>query len=416
MVLDNPYENSNDSEQKKELGEAAIIPRVISAVLDYFILSPIALFLATVFMRDGLRVLQEAQEPSISGPVLLHMIIASGIIFAVLQTIFILGYGGSPGQILMKLRLQILNPNFSSFLLIFFRQIGFVFSGLCLGLPWLSIMYHPRKLAFYEKISDTKVVSLVKPEKTTSTDIVSESERRYVGMAFSTAILFVMVLGLVEWRRSFFELLETPQIDVAIHHSQHARCPVLESKDSVARLQLLTAMKLVSFVSDDCLNVEVDAHLWKNFSNQSRLIESWSYLARAIVSASIPERNQYKELACADSSFESCRISKLLGDTNQFSALDLDFMSKSSVFRNVLLYHQGKAEVSSLDPWKNLPLVKKFVLTERIKKLVSSPKKMDRDIASGSTDSETSVESQESKNSKEQDELNSIVDAIKSLK
>lgn len=402
MVLNNPFDSNESQTSAFELSHAPIVSRIISAVLDYFILSPIAMFLSTVFMKDGLRLLKESSEVALTGPVLTHMIVASGIFFALMQTIFVMVYGGTPGQILLKLRMRISNPNFSSFLLIFFRQIGFVISGLFLGLPWLAIVYHPRRQAFYEKMTDTQIVSLVREIKFNSSDLVNDGERRYVGMAFSTAVLFVLVLFVVEWRRSFLQLLDTPQVDAAIGRAEHGRCPKIESRDPIARLQMSIAMNFVQFLSDECVHVEVDSHLWKNFSSRSDLVESWSYLARASTIDSGTERNKYIELACSkDSDFDSCRVANLLKDSKSLAELDLDFLPNTSILKQIVFFHQGEAQASALDPWKNMPLIKKYILAERVRKLATS----DRKVAS----------EDKSAGSKEE-ELKEIVDLIRGLK
>ncbi len=401
MVIEDPF-RPNFRPSDAESGydtikggyEAPILARLLSAVLDYLILSPISLFLATTMMRDGLRLVRELESFSQSGRVLLHFFFLSAVIFAALQTIFILIYGASPGQILTKLRIKIENQNFSRFLHVFFRQLGFVFSTLFLGLPWLAVMYHPKRRALYDRLTDTTVYSIAPSSKNSIQDLLLNSERRYVGMAFSTAILFLIALFLVEWKQEYQALLEKPQIETAQSHAAHARCPEIESQDPIARLQFTIAMNFVKFVSDVCLRVETDVHLWQNFSSRRSEIESWAFLGRMILADSPEQKLKYRELACeVDSSFPGCLIAARLDQNKTLDQIDMSFLGRDSFLKRFFAFHNGQDSESALALWKSNSLVQRYLVTQQLVKFLDSDK-----IDSGFAKSRTDDPRQESKN------------------
>ena len=162
MVIENfnqHLESSNNVSSFKY--RPAIMKRIFSALLDYFILSPIVFFISMTVLRSGLDLFRQFPESNEAKEIILHICILAMTLFAFLQAVFIYVFDGTPGQIILKIRVEFKSTNYSLFLQIFMRQIGFVISPVFLGIPWLAVIYHPEGKAFYEKTSDSQLFSSV---------------------------------------------------------------------------------------------------------------------------------------------------------------------------------------------------------------------------------------------------------------
>ena len=146
--------NKNDLHQ-----EASVLQRMLSVLLDYFILSPIVSFIVVSFFSDGVRLYKQFPQSTESQLILFQM--GLGFIFftTLIQAVFMTVVAATPGQIFTKLYVRfdtdVLQD--SSWVQLFFlswiRQLGFVVSLFCLGLPWISILYHKKRRAFYERMN-----------------------------------------------------------------------------------------------------------------------------------------------------------------------------------------------------------------------------------------------------------------------
>jgi uncharacterized RDD family membrane protein YckC len=358
MVIENFNQNIQfPNNENRFRFRPTVIKRILSALLDYFILAPIVFFVAMTILRSGLDLFRQYPNSGEAKEIVFHVCLLALILFALLQTVFIFVFYGTPGQIILKIRIEFAVTNYSRFLQIFIRQLGFVFSPILLGIPWLAVIYHPEGKTFYEKISDSSLLSSVSNEN----ELIKENDKKYIGISLSTASFFVLFLFFAQWWLDYQSMLDMPVSKHVAALMQQNECEVIPTNNPISKLQILIAMNLVNMVSDECLDFQLDHDLWKNFSFQADQVQSLAYFGKFVTARNKDQEDNYLKLACSVSADgEGCYLAQNIDQPENLKD------SKKSALIAVIKYEMNNADLASLKRWDQVRVFKKYILSEKI--------------------------------------------------
>ncbi|MBC7740886.1 MAG: RDD family protein [Bdellovibrionaceae bacterium] len=365
--------NQNSSESNEKFSAPALLDRFFSVLIDYMVLSPFISFAIYIFFKDA--ILYWRQNPSAPEQDLLMVIVAIsvGFSFCVLQALFIYFWQATPGQYFLKIKIQFEGPAHFIFWRALLRQVGFAISPLFLGLPWLAMLGHTEGKAFYDRLAETRVVSLM-----SSIDTFSfENEPKYWRSLLATLILFVSFLfagvlciqyGKIVHRVASFQKLDQEKFF----------CEELGEIPITARLQTAVAMNLTNQLSDECLDKEADFALWKMKSGQISL----AYFAKSLTEPDAESEATYLNQACREeenSSFDDktfgCQLAHSFS-TQKFNQLYAALSNRHGLLAKTFKYELGLilkkksdtfANFQALQEFDSQRLVKKYLLTEMLK-------------------------------------------------
>lgn len=357
MVIENFNHTDSTFSKFQPKHSVAIFKRLLSALLDYFILAPIVFFISMTFLKNGVSLFKQFPQSAEAKEVVFHVCLLSLVLFALIQTIFIYFFKGTPGQTILKIQVEFSDVNYSRFLQILVRQLGFVISPVLLGLPWLAVIYHPQGKTFYERLSDSQLFSFVPNDF----DVIKPAEKRYIGLTLSTAAFFMIFLFVVQWWANYESLLNIPISGHVADLMKQNECVEIEDSNPVSKLQIMIAMNLVNMVSDDCLNYQLDHNLWKNFSSEAPQIRALSYFGKFVTAKVKTEEEEYLKLACENSTeFEGCYLAK------NIESVDSLKNPYNSPLIALIKYEKNKKDLADLEHWDQIKMVKKYILSERI--------------------------------------------------
>jgi hypothetical protein len=368
--------NKNDLHQ-----EASVLQRMLSVLLDYFILSPIVSFIVVSFFSDGVRLYKQFPQSTESQLILFQM--GLGFIFftTLIQAVFMTVVAATPGQIFTKLYVRfdtdVLQD--SSWVQLFFlswiRQLGFVVSLFCLGLPWISILYHKKRRAFYERMTESSVLTTVNHPQ--SLLRWGESERKYVAVFVNTFLLFSTSLLVLGFGQIYHKTL-TSNLTYDKLNKEDRFCKELDGVKQENRLSVATALNLVGVLSDRCLDLEADFILWRNFSDQAQSdLKASAYFAKYLTAENDQDEQSYLSKTCQqDSDSKACVYAQgfLNDDVQDFyttvSKFDSDIFNDALKYELTLMLGQNpKNELDQLEKYSTHKLVNKFIIQENLKSL-----------------------------------------------
>ncbi len=160
--------NSEQTNIDMEYGSRMASPadRLLAFFIDFLITSPIAGLFASSALRDlKENIIENGNTESIliCGLEYLFIFFAVNVI---MQILFLHFWNASPGQKVLNLKVIRFPNEYSygplSFAQCLMRSIGPWFSLLFLGIPMLEVFSHPWRRTFYDRLSDTLVVTLKK--------------------------------------------------------------------------------------------------------------------------------------------------------------------------------------------------------------------------------------------------------------
>lgn len=373
MVIENFNHSHTSFSNSQPKHPVALFKRLLSALLDYFILAPIVFFISMSLLKNGVSLFKQFPQSIEGKEVVFHVCLLSLVLFAVIQSVFIYIFKGTPGQNILKIRVEFTDVNYSRFLQILVRQMGFVLSPILLGIPWLAVIYHPQGKTFYERLSESQLFSTVPNDF----EIIKPAEKRYIGMSLSTAAFFMIFLFLVQWWTNYESLLNVPVSGHVAELMKQNECEQIEDSNPVSKLQIMIAMNLVNMVSDECLNYQLDHDLWKNFSSEAPQIRALAYFGKFVTAKLKTQEDEYLKLACEDSiDFEGCYLAKNIESADQLKN------SYNSPLIALIKYEKNKKDLADLEHWDQIKMVKKYILSERILALESPLKSDQRQPAS----------------------------------
>ena len=372
MVYDDIPHQKNSIEPQAQTSKyyrASVLDRVFSFLLDYLVLSPVISFLILIFFQKEISIWSANTLTSELKAVFVLLAISYVVFFSFLQSLFIYFWQATPGQYFLKLKVVDQKADQGIyFFRILFRQLGFWSSFLLLGFPWISVLAHSEQKTFYDKLSETKVISLkAKPDFFTF-----EFETRYWQALMGTLMVFVSVILLaLGWQQH--QNIKASSYTFEKMRSDNFFCDDLKSVQFTERLQMVVALNLVGQIADDCVDKEADFVLWKSDNQELR---SLAYYAKSLTEIEEKAENLYLESACQgyDRKVLGCKLATAFLDHELLDLYkSLKFPQASENFLTAVLRYEFGVELAQNDDQKaNFKKLKNFDTHQLVKKYLLS--------------------------------------------
>jgi uncharacterized RDD family membrane protein YckC len=357
------------SEQKHK----PLVPiRILSFVIDYFIFAPVISFLILVFFHSGVDVYRTFPKSAEAQAVFSYLVLGYVITSTFFQALFITFSGATPGQYFLKLRVEFKNKNYPLFLQAWVRQLGFVSSFVFLGIPFLKALADEDGQCFYEKMTESQVISKWPMAKDSYFGKAIEIDRKFWSASVATISSFLIVLGLVMFWKNYQFVLTSPDT-YAKMKSKKKSCTEFVHLDSTDRLRYAIAMNLVGTVSDSCLDQEADFVLWRNFTDDRAL----AYFAKFVTSNNSDLEGRYLKQACDEQAVsEGCYWATTFAKNNFSDIRNNPEMSKTLLGKVLLYEFSSKGNTkkriqafNDLKEYAQYKSVKKYLLLENLNDL-----------------------------------------------
>lgn len=344
--------------------KASLMDRFFSFLIDYLIFSPFVSFILFIFFQDAIRYWRQSPEAAEQVSITLLLAFSYIIIFSLFQALFITFNKATPGQYFLKMQIVFETSNSFIFWRAFCRQVGFWFSILFMGLPWLALLSHPLQKTFYDRLTDCRVLS----KKKDSAYFGFEVENRFWQSFTATMMIFVGMIFFSVFVMKYNEVTQRTDSFHVFEKKNHF-CSELKNVSQSSRLQLAIAMNLVGQLSDDCLDRESDFVLWKDKVDEFGL----AYFAKSLTEENTETEQVYLKEACQQKTDNmGCHLAKAF-QTADFETLYVYLKEKKSVLAQTLTYELSaildKPEDRStyfekLADFDDQKLIKKYLLSE----------------------------------------------------
>lgn len=379
MVYPSLSDDNNSFLKSNEPVLASVFQRLLSVMLDYFILSPVISFIVVIMFSDGLKLYQQFPDSKESLSIFLQIGMGFVFMFTFLQALFISMAGGTPGQLFTKIFVQFdlvsgQNNEYNQIDIFFrawLRQIGFVFSIFCMGLPFAAILYHPKRRAIYERMTESSVKTFVKnPVHILNWGV---AEKRYVSVFASTFFIFCLGIGVFSFHSMYQKTLASNLTYTDLNKVGHF-CSELDSIKQENRLNVAAAMSLAGQLSDRCLNLEADFVLWRDYSSGSQNPKSLAYFAKYLTATDEDTELEYLSQTCAqDTGSEACQIAEAFKGGNFQELLNQKRLKETNLLNAVLKYEITKflksdveSSLEDVETYATFKLVKKYIVNEKL--------------------------------------------------
>ena len=354
------------SEQKYK----PLVPiRILSTVIDYFIFAPVISFLVLVFFHSGVDIYRSFPKSAEAQTVFGYLVLGYVILSTFFQALFISFMGATPGQYFLKLHVEFKNTQYPLFLQAWARQLGFVVSFAFLGLPFLKALADEDGQCFYEKMTESRLVSRWPMDRHSYFYKAIEVDRKFWSASLATISTFLIALGLVMFWKNYQFVLTSPDT-YAKMKAKKKTCNEFVHLDSTDRLRYSIAMNLVGTLTDSCLDQEADFVLWRNFTDDRAL----AYFAKFVSSNSDRLESKYLKQACEEGEeSEGCYWASIFSE-NKFASIRNNAEMANTLLGKVLLYEfatKGNTKkriqaFNDLKEYVQFKSVKKYLLLENL--------------------------------------------------
>lgn len=369
-----PDLNSFEISEQKHKPLAPI--RILSFVIDYFIFAPVISFLILVLFHSGVDIYRTFPKSAEAQSVFSYLVLGYVILSTFFQALFMSFMKATPGQFFLKLHVEFKNKQYPIFLQAWARQLGFVLSFLFLGIPFLKALADEDGQCFYEKMTESQVLSKWPMDRHSYFYKAIEVDRKFWSASLATISSFLIALGLVMFWKNYQFVLTSPDT-YAKMKSNKKTCNEFVHLDSTDRLRYAIAMNLVGTVSDTCLDQEADFVLWRNFTDDRSL----AYFAKFISSTNEAFEDRYLEQACTEEpKSEGCYWATTF-TKNNFAEIRKNPEMARTILGKVLLYEfasKGNTKkriqaFNDLKEYSDYKSVKKYLLLENLNDLNKAP-------------------------------------------
>lgn len=282
MVMPDLNDSSESFSKKSQLGSdshfgfddhhlPSSFQRVFAFFIDTLLFGPvISLFLSGLYQKIKYYAFLSEASPERTEAWLLF-VLSYYFLWVLLSSLFIRFYGGTPGALFSKMRLHSLDHHRPSLSVILIRQWLFPFHFLFFGFTLLEIYFHPLKLAFHDKVSETLWMS----EYAHSQDEVGVFEKNVLRSWFRTAFLFLFVIAAL-YLFSKYEAIRTSSYSRQQFLQGHNECKVVQQQMALKELPDLIFLNQSEVLSDLCFKAEADLILFSLSSTSDE--KAWAYL------------------------------------------------------------------------------------------------------------------------------------------
>ena len=343
--------------------------RILSFVIDYFIFAPVISFLILVLFHSGVDIYRSFPKSAEAQSVFGYLAVGYVILSTFFQALFMSFMGATPGQYFLKLRVEFKNTQYPIFLQAWARQLGFVLSFVFLGIPFLKALADENGQCFYEKMTESQLVSLWPIDRHSYFYKGLDVDRKFWSASLATISSFLIALGLVMFWKNYQFVLTSPET-YAKMKAKKKSCTEFVHLDSTDRLRYSIAMNLVGTVTDSCLDQEADFVLWRNFTDDRDL----AYFAKFVSSKNDRLEGKYLKQACeADQTSEGCYWATIFTE-NKFASIRNNPEMSKTLLGKVLLYEfatkgntkKRRQAFNELKEYVDYKSVKKYLLLENL--------------------------------------------------
>lgn len=298
--------------------------RLAAVVADLILFVPLALLVVAPFSRRAKEAQLLGFEEAWFGAVL-SAIFTAAFLFVILQTFFISVFGGTPGKLILKLRVvSAWGGTRPRPMDAFLRAIVWCMEAVLLGMPWLAVFGNQRRRPFHDRISDTLVVCL-SPRRQVGTATVPEMSLAQGFQASSLALVtLALVANLIEYRKDHDAVAEAAlraeeEGRLCADVRESMREPSSEKSGGHAtphlknRLSTALTMFTVGVLSRECLEAESDFAIWQNKE------KALAYLGKSVVAGAkgkIDLQRSYLDRVCPPDKVRAesdlCRMAQAL--------------------------------------------------------------------------------------------------------
>jgi uncharacterized RDD family membrane protein YckC len=352
---------------------ANLMDRFFSFLIDYFVISPFVFFLLYVTFSNGFVFWQANKTAPENDLFIWILAVTYALYFSLIQSLFIAVCRATPGQFFLKVRIEFSETQNIIFLRAFLRQLGFWFSFIFLGLPFLSVMTNKARRTFYDRISDTFIVST--KEEVNSSPLGFENEFKYWQSFMATMVVFVGLLFASYIWKNYSKVVQRVASFAELQDKRFF-CEDLKGVNIDERLAVAVALNLADQLSDECLDKESDFVLWK----QRKSDYSLAYYAKSLITQDGEKEKKYLKQACSGQdvySFEAltlgCKVAySFLNDKLEELYQDLDaetFLTaalKYELSLNLNKSGEVKANLAKIGQYNTLKIIKKYQVIEML--------------------------------------------------
>ncbi|AZZ36233.1 hypothetical protein CIK05_05310 [Bdellovibrio sp. qaytius] len=363
------FPDLNSFELSSQKHKPLVPIRILSFVIDYFIFAPVISFLVLVFFHSGVDIYQSFPKSAEAQSVFGYLVLGYIILSTFFQALFISFMGATPGQYFLKLRVEFKNKQYPLFLQAWVRQLGFVISFVFLGLPFLKALADENGQCFYEKMTESQLVSSWPIDQDSYFYKAIDLDRKFWSASIATISTFLIALGLVMFWKNYQFVLTSPDSYAKMKNKKKS-CTEFVHLESTDRLRYAIAMNLVGTVTDACLDQEADFVLWRNFTDDRAL----AYFAKFVSSNNDRLEGKYLKQACAeDEESEGCYWASVFVE-NKFASIRNNSEMSRTLLGKVLLYEfatKGNTKkrtqaFNDLKEYVEFKSVKKYLLLENL--------------------------------------------------
>ncbi|MEQ1723111.1 MAG: RDD family protein, partial [Pseudobdellovibrio sp.] len=293
--------------------------------------------------------------------------------FSLIQSLFVAVWRATPGQFFLKVRIEFNETQNIIFIRAFLRQLGFWFSFLFLGLPFLSVMTNKARRTFYDRISDTFIVSTKEEEN--SAHLGFENEFKYWQSFMATMVVFVGLLFTAYIWKNYTKVVQRVS-SFADLQDKRFFCEDLKGVSVEERLSVAVALNLADQLSDECLDKESDFVLWK----QRKSDYSLAYYAKSLTAEDAEKEKTYLKEACTGQDVNrfagltmGCKVAfSFLNDKLEELYQDLDaetFLTASLKYElslNLQKSDDVAENLAKIDKYNTLKIIKKYQVIEML--------------------------------------------------
>lgn len=302
--------HSQSENKKKQLSIASPTDRLLACFLDFLILGPIVGLFTAVYLRELRSYAFYDVEGLEVGITFFLMALIAILTTSLIQAIFLILGGASPGQRFLHLKVIPLDSSVVessaspgiSFSQAMLRTLTWWFALPLFLIPFLEVFSHPLRRAFHDRISDTVVICLKgrdsRPNPSESRLLTSWMQM----FSFGLFAIFILIINRIEdktlegnWSSAKAQPVPSECAAVDLH-----------STDIRSRMDQALALYITENLSSRCLGREADFALWQRQSRYYPL----AYFIKSVISEDIQERGGYQERICIDSKSEECILSK----------------------------------------------------------------------------------------------------------
>lgn len=361
MVEKDPFFQNDSSffefSRFEKLNVASVHDRLLSFILDFLIFTP---FLGLIHFVVIKKMTLSFYTGNFSNEVFLYglfFVISNFMVIAGLHALWVYFFSATPGQMFLKVKVKSFDGKIT-WTQSLQRGFGFCFSLLSLGFGFVGILSHRRRQAWYERMSDTIVITTKDEPYNTPHWMELKFFEQFSFIGFSMFLIFTsVVMGKIyhaadEGHFKQSELLQASYLCESVGD---------DSLQGASRLDKALALFKMGSISESCALSEADFALWTKSSEMN----AWGYLLKSqVYSYDFSKSDRYADLTCQNPESKACQVIR-----HPHSLLDDFYSARYFVYQNHLNMAQYSEAQKLLAGFRPEPEFQDFLISENMKNL-----------------------------------------------